>query len=172
MFIKGDVLILLRELADVDLASCEGVVGWVKKGEVEFDSVASSSSPRASVDVPSHDDLPRTVLIAPSPPVAAVSLPEPGSLLLDAPEQSKRASGPFEFESPAQSPAIDHTDTTFFSLQQHRPEDDDIKRDSITSIASSEALGGIGGFMMGDGANVNDPDMTEELTGEYCSKPD
>jgi hypothetical protein len=175
MFIKGDVLILLRELDDVDLASCEGVVGWVKKGEVEFDNVASSSSPKVSVESPSRDNLPRTVLTAPSPPAAAVDLPSAGNVHLGAPEQAKRASGPFEFGTPSQSPAIDHVDTPFFaSSSEQYPHNDEYKRESITSIASSEALGGIGGFMMGDGANDNDNDQDkmEELTGGCCSKPD
>ena len=173
MFIKGDVLVLLQELPDIVLASCEGVVGWVKKGEVEFDSVASSSSPqasrRSSVEIPTRDDLPRTVLTAPSPPPQTVDLPESGSTHLDAPDQSKRASGPFDFESPAQSPRIELAETNFFDQQQqgHQPEDDDSKRDSITSIASSEALGGIGGFMMGDSESEADhEDGIEELTGE------
>lgn len=169
MFIKGDILILLRELPEVVLASCEGVVGWVKKGMVEFDSVASSSSPRASLDMPSRDDLPRTVLIAPSPPASTADLPDSGSSYLDAPDQSKRASGPFDFESPAQSPRIDQAETGFFEQQQQQqPDQEELKRDSITSIASSEALGGIGGFMMGDSSSeIDHADMMEELTGGF-----
>jgi len=220
MFIKGDQLVLLRELDDVILASCEGVVGWVKKGEVQFEQVASgSSSPkssaRPSLDGPERDDVPRTILTAPSPPPDRHELPEIVESRLDAPRGSKRVSGPFDFESPQQSPGVDQIDTQFFQQQRYpvnskannvaktesgeetatnvavlavsskeraetneeqadeleaqdeQGEDVD-KRESFVSIASSEALGGIGGFMMGDSASEEGEsmDMTEELRGE------
>ena len=169
MFIKGDELVLLRELGEVVLASCEGVVGWVRKGQVEFDNVASTSSPppatpKSSIDVPLREGLPRTVLIAPSPPTVVSSLPDHPDLGLNAPRASRRMSGPFEFESPQQSPHSEDHEMRFFENQdplkrtegsQEREdgvEKDPAKRESVTSIASS-ALGGIGGFMMGGGDN-------------------
>jgi hypothetical protein len=218
MFIKDDQLVLLREMDDVILASCEGVVGWVKKGEVQFDQVASgSSSPKssetASLDGPARNGLPRTILTAPSPPSDRHELPEVVESRLDAPRASRRVSGPFEFESPQQSPGVDQIDMHFFQQQQfpingratkldqvhangelrtepsalssveaerineqdgaELEEQDEAtsdvdKRESIASMASSEALGGIGGFMMGDSAieEGESLDATEELRGE------
>ena len=166
MFIKGDELVLLQELPDCILASCEGVVGWVKKGEVDFQSVASSSSPSTqTLDLPDRDDVPRTILIAPSPPSATAALPAVAANFLEAPcseRDTRRISGPFELDSPRHSPGIEQAEFTF--KQQSEPVID--KRDSVASNASSEAFGGIGGLMMGEpsaaGLNVNSP---EELNG-------
>ena len=195
MFITGDVLILLRELEEVVLASCEGVVGWVQKGLVEFDRVSSSSTsshtsshhstPKTSLDSGKRD-LPRTILTAPSPPPRRPSLPGeslrrsslsneyarrpslPGvngevKSALSAPRESKRISSPFEFESPQQSPSLEQSEKRF-SMKQTIPaivEEDDDKRGSILSVASSEMWGGIGGFMMGGDMSMDDND--EEL---------
>lgn len=183
MFIQGDELILLRDLGNVVLASCEGVVGWVEKGQVEFDHVASTSSPRTiQLDVPASDDVPRTILTAPSPPVKPVDLPVEKTSKLDvAPpslRNSKRVSGPFELDSPQQSPNLEQVNQTFFDQQQSLPSvphkdepttDGDDKRESVTSVASS-ALGGIGGFMMGEDtsedSHLQERDV-EELSGGY-----
>ena len=165
MFISGDELVLLRELNEVDLASCEGVVGWVKKGLVAFQR-SSETTPKTSLEA-TRDDLPRTNLIAPSPSPPSTNrlLPVDQPNHLDAPRDSKRVSGPFELDSPQQSPNIDHADSRF-SIQQaaaiieeptetlrSRPESQiEVApiRDSVISTASSEMYGGIGGFMMGE----------------------
>ena len=206
MFITGDELILLRELPEVDLAACEGVVGWVKKGQVEFakipprrsssigaSSLAHDVTPKTSVDLPRDDSLPRTVLTAPSP-----SPPSHERMLpldfppdhLDAPRELKRVSGPFELESPQQSPNLEQANDRFsiqqaeaanqanldppnsagIPLPQSRPEsqievapedtEEDDKRESILSMASSEMYGGIGGFMMGHASGSEDSHET------------
>jgi hypothetical protein len=166
MYIKGDELVLLRDLGSVLLASCEGVVGWVQRENVRFDSLASTSRP-PSPSLPSTD-LPRTVLTAPSPPSASEPLPktrtettteaQPETALTTVPRLSKRESGPFELESPEPTPGPEQSQQGFASFQAAKAEEakaekakmDNAKRDSVTSIASS-ALGGIGGFMMGGG---------------------
>lgn len=181
MFIQGDQLVLLREDRDCIWASCEGVVGWVKKGEIQFDQIASSSSPspRSSLEI-IRDDLPRTVLTAPSPPPIVATLPETEGDGLDAPSVvSRRISGPFELESPQQSPNLDQGERFFDRPHERDTQDKPVsrdpreeqeesqeKRESVASIASSEALGGIGGFMMGDSASEGeDSDGMEELQG-------
>ncbi|ORX35590.1 rab-GTPase-TBC domain-domain-containing protein [Kockovaella imperatae] len=189
MFISGDELVLLRELDEVDLASCEGVVGWVKKGLVAFErtsaaaagaavSVSASSpgetTPKSSLEVSLREDLPRTILIAPSPspPRASRLLPsdQPDHLDPSPPQDLKRVSGPFELESPQQSPNIDHdrfsiqqaaatlaeASQPMETLAQSRPESQieiEVNRESVFSVASSEMYGGIGGFMMGTGGS-------------------
>lgn len=183
MYIKGDELILLRELGDILLASCEGVVGWVKRADVRFDSLAgASSSPRQSHDLIIRNDLPRTVLTEPSPPMRSIPLPEAirhGGELDAETMDPRRISGPFELESPQLSPGVEKAGTSFFDQQYVPPQADtanDNKRESMASIASSEALGGIGGFMMGgDGDDGRDSDEElEELRGEFvvCDVPD
>ncbi|WVQ79628.1 hypothetical protein IAT38_001728 [Cryptococcus sp. DSM 104549] len=100
MYIQNDELILLRDLGEVLLASCEGVVGWVRRGDVKFEGVASSSVGGVGRGTPVGDEVqggeetgddsgeegveegesgvwemvdpvPRTVLTAPSPPPSA-----------------------------------------------------------------------------------------------------
>jgi hypothetical protein len=162
MFIKGDELILLRELPDCVLASCEGVVGWVKLGEVEFDHVAGSSA-----SVTDHtNNLPRTILTEPSPPPTTAMLPTTSPDPI-----AGRVSGPFELESPQPSPSIDQTE---FQLGQapralSGKSSAEENRESIASIASSEVLGGIGGFMMDPAMDVGDryDPETEELKGGF-----
>ncbi|TYJ52193.1 hypothetical protein B9479_007208 [Cryptococcus floricola] len=43
MFIRGDRLVLLRDLGEVVLASCEGVVGWARRGDLEGVEIAGGS---------------------------------------------------------------------------------------------------------------------------------
>lgn len=192
MYIKGDELVLLRDLGSVLLASCEGVVGWVQRENVRFDSLASTSRP-ASPSLPSTD-LPQTVLTAPSPPAASEPLPgtrtentttpKPQAILTTAPRLSKRESGPFELETPEPTPGIEQSRQRFASFQAAKAEEakvekaktDNAKRDSVTSIASS-ALGGIGGFMMGGEASEEGhvafgaaDDSIEHLEGTYASE--
>ena len=167
MYITGDDLILLREAGDILLAACEGVVGWAKREDIRFDKLAGTSR-KPSLDIPGRDDLPRTVLIAPSPPQHAATLPdEHMHIPLSA---TKRISGPFELDSPLQSPRLDTDNQQFFV--QNVPVG---SRDSMVSIASSEALGGIGGFMMGDDISEEGHDSfrrggTEELRGTRSSQ--
>ncbi|KAK4687838.1 hypothetical protein P7C73_g2277, partial [Tremellales sp. Uapishka_1] len=129
MYIKGDELVLLRDLGNVMLASCEGVVGWVERDHVEFGQLASTSTPSSELDV------------------------------------RKRVSGPFELESPrieSEGEFFADKQTLSKSVQSEGAEDHDIggQRDSLASAASSEAFGGIGGFMMGredsEGEEAND----------------
>lgn len=168
MFIAGDHLVLLREDPDCVWASCEGVVGWVKRGEVQFDQVAGSSSPRISLDTPARDDLPRTVLTAPSPPPIITELANDNRTLAAPKHASRRISSPFEFESPQQSPNIEQSDQQFFDQPEVKGPGIDEKRESVASIASSEVLGGIGGFMMDDSASEGDAsEGVEELQGWF-----
>jgi hypothetical protein len=206
MYIEGDDLILLRDLGEVLLASCEGVVGWVERSNVKFDTLAGSSSPREATESDNDTDgLPRTVLIAPSPPPdtsrpASTYEPtdrmrETSALLSGPPSESRRISGPFELDSPLPSPGIQdgQNDKDGFFVEQddvsgdsghglewgeiedegveimHQkgdsPEGLQGERDSMFSVASSEAFGGIGGLMMG-GARSEHADGTDELRGE------
>ncbi len=170
MYIAGDEVVLLRDLGDVVLASCEGVIGWVRKGDARFVSMASTSG-RSSQDVHVKNALPRTVLTAPSPPTTqSMTLPDeptafPGPLDL------KRISGPFELESPQQSPGIEKEGQRYFPQQQTQPQQEPMKRDSMASATISEAYDGIGGFMMGDETSEEGHDSLddgmEELRGPY-----
>jgi hypothetical protein len=153
MFITGDTLILLRELDDVVLASCEGVVGWIKKGDVNFGFSTGTTEP----------GIPDTIISSPTPPTRTIPLPqtqdasEEGEgevgLEVDHPTpDSRRASGPFDLGTPNHSPGLESS--TFFDDPPAMPRQQEIKeeevrnRDSVRSSASS-ALGGIGGFMLG-----------------------
>ena len=168
MFIAGDELILLRQLPQVDIASCEGVVGWVSKGLVRF-TVTAADPLALGADAAAIDTVPRTVLIAPSPPTATQTLPELPETGLDAPKdtQAKRISSPFELETPSLTPTADTADKKFFTDSE--ASQSDTKRESVDSVASSAAFSGIGGFMMGDGRDTDseaDDDVKEELRGE------
>ncbi|WVF71143.1 hypothetical protein IAT40_005940 [Kwoniella sp. CBS 6097] len=210
MYIEGDELILLRDLGDVFLASCEGIIGWVERKNVKSDSLASSSSSSSSDSAPSspssllkpkptlvlpssNGTVPSAVLIAPSPPNQTSPLPSP---IPDFDDQGddhelkprrgdlKRISGPFELESPQASPSLGREDQGFFGRQQaqHLPSQnqgdsetghksrteetntgrqEETARDSMMSSTSSEALGGIGGFMMG-GTGAPDSEHGDE----------
>ena len=174
MYIAGDDLILLRDLGDILLASCEGVVGWVRKGDVQFNSLASTSKATLT-DSARQVAHPRTLLTVPSPKSpnthSSLLLPQidegPNALL------SKRISGPFELESPRSSPGIESESRQFFGQQGNR-ENPMLKaeisnRASIASAASSEAFGGIGGFMMEEETSEAEHDSfldgMEDLTG-------
>ncbi|WWD16988.1 hypothetical protein CI109_101424 [Kwoniella shandongensis] len=208
MYIKDDELILLRDLGEVLLASCEGIVGWVKRDEVKFDSLASASTSTSPSQGPSpvrrrksssvDDDSfppPRTILTAPSPPPTAqkyipsltlespVSPPQRGETGTLEPTQKtqrelKRVSGPFELESPHPSPGLNHPqeyeDEPFFPTPTRNQVVDEQEketsatavgfggvRESMVSQASSDGLGGIGGFMMG-GPESEDGDATKD----------
>jgi hypothetical protein len=157
MFITGDTLILLRELDDVVLASCEGVVGWIKKGDVDF----GISTGTTGLGIPD------TIISSPTPPTRTIPLPqsqdaseegegEGEGLEVDSrTPDSRRASGPFDLGTPNHSPGLESS--TFFEDPPAMPRQQEIKeedrnRDSVGSSASS-ALGGIGGFMLGVGAD-------------------
>ena len=174
---------LLRELGDVLLASCEGVVGWVEKDSIDFKSIASNSSlspvlASNSQTFDTESQIPRTVLISPSPPTSPASIaipPRSASLKVDTPHEGRPISGPFELDSPISTPGLDKADETFFPDQSTKEEIVDMNMDtaesrqSVSSIASS-AFGGIGGFMMG-GADPKVSEATdnmENLSGEEC----
>jgi hypothetical protein len=156
MFITGDTLILLRELDDVVLASCEGVVGWIKKGDVDF----GISTGTKGLDIPD------TIISSPTPPTRTIPLPQPQDTLEEGEGEglevdqrtpdSRRASGPFDLGTPNHSPGLESS--TFFDdppampRQQEIKEEEERNRDSVGSSASS-ALGGIGGFMLGVGGD-------------------
>jgi hypothetical protein len=187
MYLEGDSLVLLRDLGPILIASCEGVVGWVKKDHVRFDRLASSSSPTPSSptsaptsrseSVTPHADLPRTVVHSPSPPMSTKNLPLPidhddqgRKLSLSAEsmdEKDKRASNPFELDSPLGTPGVDSAEKHFevpptsTTAEEKRAivaaEEEEWKRESMTSVDSSN-FGGIGGFMLGSPS----PPMEEE----------
>ena len=169
MYIYGDELILLRDLGQVLIASCEGVVGWVRRDGVKFESLASSSSHPPTRE-PFNGKLPRTVLTAPSPPTRSIPLPDVPAPTLSAGEldpgarRSKRISGPFELESPMSSPMVER-EAPFFGGERRETEEG--KRESMVSFASSEGFGGIGGFMMAHSESERDSlaDEVEELRG-------
>lgn len=213
MYITGDTLVLLRDVGGgVSLASCEGVVGWIKKDGLDFQP---SPGQQASGLV-----VPDTIVSSPTPPSKTVDLPrvdlahderleeqdqDEQEGLLDATaanangsvgsspsEDMRRSSGPFDLGTPQYSPDIPHLERDeFFDpqasqhprelLYQDTPEREQEYgnrnsgagiRNSVLSTASSEALGGIGGFMMGMGGGVSelaDTSIVEELAGECFS---
>jgi hypothetical protein len=102
MYIRGDHLILLRDLGDgYLLASCEGVVGWVEEecvkleqgldlkgvadhrvigsravdGQVQASTGRASPSPSPSPPSSPVQSIPKTVVVSPSPPGKIASLP-------------------------------------------------------------------------------------------------
>lgn len=183
MYITGDTLVLLRDLGEIVLASCEGVVGWIKAGDVKFSTVAGASSIK----------VPDTIVSSPTPPTRTVELPDvdntpqaythsEGGLGSATWSQSsggtpdaRRAIGPFDLGTPQYSPEIPLVDSGYFEAQQQdghtsgTEEGQGRVRSSVLSTASSEALGGIGGFMMGVGDESMDASGVEELAGEPSS---
>lgn len=145
MYIRGDQLILLRDLGDVLLASCEGVVGWVERDAVDFtpspDSASSSNTTEA--EVPVAASVPITVVVAPSPPHLKSTVALPNAHVSDdgdnrsithenGPDstarinvgprmEDKRISSPFELESPAASPGSEKMNQEFFQNQPPAP---------------------------------------------------
>ncbi|KAI9639156.1 putative rab GTPase activator [Dioszegia hungarica] len=192
MYLEGDSLVLLRDLGPILIASCEGVVGWVKKDHVRFDRLASSSSPTPSSptsapisrseSVTPHADLPRTVVHSPSPPMSTKNLPLPIdhdeqgrklSLLAESmDEKDKRASNPFELDSPLGTPGVDSAEKRFEVPPTSAPaeekramgaaedEEEEWKRESMTSVDSSN-FGGIGGVKI---TTPSSPPSTDDLS--------
>ena len=164
MYIAGDVLILLRDLGDVLLASCEGVVGWVRKGDVRFDALDKTMR-NASLELYTENRVPRTVLIAPSPPLHTHTLPD-GLTTMSRTMNVKRVSEPFELESSKRSYTVETEGQQYFVRQEQHER---AKRESIASIASSDALGGIGGFMIGDETSEEGRDSPDHsMRGAEC----
>ncbi|WRT66684.1 uncharacterized protein IL334_003644 [Kwoniella shivajii] len=148
MYISGDELILLRDLDKVLLASCEGIIGWVERDNVKFDSLASTSTNTNTNTPPKPSiELPKTILTAPSPPrqstkptttsnhpVNQISLSDYDHFhghdhddhsinneLQPRRGDVKRISGPFELDSPQVSPSLGNQDQDgFFGKQQQR----------------------------------------------------
>ncbi|WOO81227.1 Carabin [Vanrija pseudolonga] len=69
MFMEGDTLVVLRDLGDELLAFCEGEVGWVKRENISFDNLASTSSapssPKSSTCLATPSDLSATSGLVP-----------------------------------------------------------------------------------------------------------
>ena len=171
MYIAGDYMILLRDLGEILLASCEGVVGWVRKGDVQFESLASTSGALVT-DSPSQDEPPRTFLTASAPNQHSL-LPLPQTVGGPRAMLSKSISGPFELDSPQNSPGIESENQQFLGKQGKKatpaPKAEISTRASMASVASSDAFGGIGGFMMEEGTSEEGheslSDGMEDLTG-------
>ncbi|WVW84273.1 hypothetical protein I302_106303 [Kwoniella bestiolae CBS 10118] len=179
MYISGDELILLRDLGTVLLASCEGVIGWVERDHLKFTSLASTSTPPGDTK-----ELPTTILTVPSPPrhqplynyedEDEEDVQGQTQLSANRNRELKRISEPFELDSPQPSPSLpqdnDARQQGFFEQQQQNGE-----RDSVVSNGSSEAFGGIGGFMMGGNESEDEhgtvkEDELEELKEENSPK--
>lgn len=206
MYITGDTLILLREEEEVVIAACEGVVGWIKRGDVDFKSFPSGSIADEITRGQEHGgtklEVPNTIISSPTPPTKTVELPpladadgvevevDEGGLEVDhrSPD-SRRASGPFDLGTPNHSPGLDQGEVFFEKVDKDVPPlpqvvkgegEAEANRASVLSTASSDALGGIGGFMMGssgdgesfisrdgdgDGDGQEDGDTREDLKG-------
>jgi hypothetical protein len=180
MYITGDTLVLLRELEDqnVVIAACEGVVGWIKKGHVDFGLSTGSGTSTREGEGERRLGVPDTIISSPTPPTRTIALPPisadtedgDGGLEVDHPTpDSRRASGPFDLGTPNHSPGLE--ETKFFENEVAPPlpvststssvsvpSEPEVaggegNRASVLSTASSDALGGIGGFMMGSSAD-------------------
>jgi hypothetical protein len=206
MYITGDTLTLLRQEVEVDIAACDGVVGWIKKGDVDFHLDTSSTQVE-------ERGIPNTIISSPTPPTRNIPLPinhdhdhdhssdvydgteegeREGGLEVDHPTpDSRRASGPFDLGTPNHSPGLDKGDMEFFDDQQAPPipaategplgteretemgRDEETQRrirESYRSSASS-GLGGIGGFMMGNGGGDDSMRLnTEGLKGLFSRR--
>ncbi|UOH83298.1 hypothetical protein LQV05_006023 [Cryptococcus neoformans] len=112
MYIRNDHLIVLRDMGEVLIASCEGVVGWVRRENLRFVTLASgSANSNPILDKQQEESLPITVLTAPSPPPPTSPKgvkPEQNDALGMPLTEFKRNSDPFELESesPQVSPAL------------------------------------------------------------------
>lgn len=89
MYMEGDELVILRVVGELLLASCDTVIGWAKRENIRFVSLAGSSSPprkQSPALLPSppsfgpsqatkavDDEIPTTMISSPSPPKAAPS---------------------------------------------------------------------------------------------------
>ena len=187
MYISGDTLILLREEEEVVIAACEGVVGWIKKGDVNFNLSSHVTKENGGI--------PNTIIQSPTPPTHTIPLPvqdvyagvdedeEEGGLEVDAPTpDSRRASGPFDLGTPNHSPGIERENTEFFDQVPPLPAsttatDVDVGRDEETQrriresyrSSASSGLGGIGGFMMGNSGDDSLRLDTSGLKGTYST---
>lgn len=200
MYLSGDSLVLLRDLGHILLASCEGVVGWVERGHVRFEGLASVSALALEKggNGEGEGEVPRSIIVqSPSPPrTPHITLPtpikdhvtreaqvddilggQPNSLGVGKKEEDRRASNPFELDSPLATPSVESTRKGFQlpptpsatlqprdkggDVQEELVDDtrrtptsalpDDPRRESMESVTSS-SFGGIGGFMMGGGS--------------------
>ncbi|KIR34313.1 rab GTPase activator [Cryptococcus deuterogattii MMRL2647] len=189
MYIRNDHLIILRDLGNVLIASCEGVVGWVRRENLRFVTLASGSANASPIlDKPQEDSLPITVLTAPSPPPATSphAIKSERDDALDTPFiEFKRSSDPFdlESESPQVSPALSLSSSGsncqrldgYFpparppksrfrqspspTVSGKRGDGDSEDRARKNSGTGSEAMGGIGRFMMDIAAREPSPDL-------------
>ncbi|WVO15266.1 hypothetical protein L204_102922 [Cryptococcus depauperatus] len=118
MYCKNDHLIILKDLGDVLMASCEHVVGWVKRENLVQLTIAGTSSESKSSspqiwDGNTERNIIKTTLTAPSPPPSGKTLQSAHHSIIQSPLQhpsahstfqgsqsgSKRISGPFELDS-------------------------------------------------------------------------
>ncbi|KIR69955.1 rab GTPase activator [Cryptococcus deuterogattii CA1014] len=189
MYIRNDHLIILRDLGNVLIASCEGVVGWVRRENLRFVTLASGSANVSPIlDKPQEDSLPITVLTAPSPPptTSPHAIKSERDDALDTPFiEFKRSSDPFdlESESPQVSPALSLSSSGsncqrldgYFppprppksrfrqspspSVSGKRGDGDSEDRARKNSGTGSEAMGGIGRLMMDIAAREPSPDL-------------
>ncbi|KIR41300.1 rab GTPase activator [Cryptococcus deuterogattii 99/473] len=189
MYIRNDHLIILRDLGNVLIASCEGVVGWVRRENLRFITLASGSANVSPIlDKPQEDSLPITVLTAPSPPptTSPHAIKSERDDALDTPFiEFKRSSDPFdlESESPQVSPALSLSSSGsncqrldgYFppprppksrfrqspspSVSGKRGDGDSEDRARKNSGTGSEAMGGIGRLMMDIAAREPSPDL-------------
>lgn len=211
MYLSGDSLVLLRDLGDILLASCEGVVGWVERDHVRFEGLASASASTSTQsmdkeqEVGNHGELPKSIIVqSPSPPTPYTTLPglskddhpekeindaRKPSLSVEKKQDDKRASNPFELDSPLATPSVESTRRSFqmppTPVASSRPTEvgveaqeeliddtrrtpastlnDDPRRESMESVNSS-SYGGIGGFMMGGSFDEHEYGGTPGLT--------
>lgn len=190
MYIRNDHLIVLRDLGNVLIASCEGVVGWVRRENLRFVTLASGSANASPIlDKPQEESLPITVLTAPSPPPPTspphAIKPERDDALDTPFIEFKRSSDSFdlESESPQVSPALSLSSSGsncqkidgYFppprppksrfrqspspSVRGKRGDGDSEDRARKDSGTSSEAMGGIGRFMIDIAAREPSPDL-------------
>ncbi|ODN97903.1 hypothetical protein I350_07538 [Cryptococcus amylolentus CBS 6273] len=182
MFIQGDHLVLLRDLGEVLLASCEGVIGWARRGDLAEVKLASGSAPTSpSLPVPASAEVPpTTTLTAPSPPpahveqfqqplqatIAGLGLGLEGPARDDTVRRDSGTSGPFELETDSPQPSPDLYSS--FAKEEKgeafdlppRPPKSRLRLGSVagSSEASSGGYEGIGGFMMSARNGGTSPD--------------
>ena len=133
MFLTHDRLVILRDMGDVLIASCEGVVGWIRREDVQFDAPLSpgdanmpisSSSSKQSLSAIANGSLPvgdgafKSIVVSPSPPQHTALLPE------DHPPANSHEAG----VSPIHSPSPSNGSRTPDDLSAGHPSPLDLQR--------------------------------------------
>lgn len=138
MFLTHDELVILRDMGPTLLAACEGVVGWVKRDDVDLSGMdISGLGPRSPLPMRESllhegvgEGMPRTVVVSPSPspspPTLAHQIEDEQEGPLDAESLSShasavktRTSNQFDLDSPLPTPKEDGSAS--FATQQERP---------------------------------------------------